>query len=62
MISVMLWLPVRMPRSVETSKMTASVGMCSAMLLSRTSTFWIARSLGQRVVARTLPQRSDSVF
>jgi len=24
MISVMLWLPVRMPRSVETSKMTAS--------------------------------------
>ncbi len=38
MISVMLWLPVRMPRSVETSKMTASVGMRSAMLLSRT---WI---------------------
>ena len=39
MISVRVWLPVRIPRSVETSKITASVGICSLMFRSRTSTF-----------------------
>ena len=49
MISVMLWLPVRMPRSVETSKMTASVGMCSAMLLSRTWILGSSAALGEEL-------------
>jgi hypothetical protein len=39
MISVSVWLPLRMPRSVETSKMTAWVGIFSLMALSRTWSF-----------------------
>ena len=38
MISVIVWLPLRMPRSVETSKITACVGMCSAIVLRSTVT------------------------
>ena len=36
MISVSVWLPLRMPRSVETSKMTACVGIFSLIALSST--------------------------
>ena len=36
MISVIVWLPLRMPRSVETSKITAWVGMCSPIVLRST--------------------------
>ena len=36
MISVSVWLPLRMPRSVETSKMTAWVGIFSLIALSST--------------------------
>ena len=39
MISVSVWLPLRMPRSVETSKMTAWVGIFSLMALSSTWSF-----------------------
>ena len=40
MISVRVMLPALMPRSVETSKITASVGMRSAIVLSSTCARW----------------------
>ena len=39
MISVSIWFPLRMPRSVETSKITAWVGIFSAIALRRTCSF-----------------------
>ena len=39
MISVSVWLPLRMPRSVETSKMTAWVGIFSLIAFSSTCSF-----------------------
>jgi hypothetical protein len=38
-ISVSVWFPLRIPRSVETSKMTAWVGIFSVIVLRRTLSF-----------------------
>jgi hypothetical protein len=43
MISVIDWLPARMPLSVDTSKITASVGTCS--LIWRSSTVALVSSM-----------------
>jgi hypothetical protein len=58
MISVSVWLPLRMPRSVETSKMTAWVGIFSLMALSRT---WSFLSPGARRNARPGLARDGAV-
>ncbi len=39
MIWLSIWLPDRMPRSVETSKMTVWVGICSLMVFRTTESF-----------------------
>jgi hypothetical protein len=39
MIWLSIWLPDRMPRSVETSKMTVWVGICSLMAFRTTDAF-----------------------
>ena len=49
MISVSVWFPLRMPRSVDTSKITACVGIFSAIDFRRTCSFlsparWAKRS------------------
>jgi hypothetical protein len=58
MISVSVWLPLRMPRSVETSKMTAWVGIFSLMALSRTWSFLSPARSAKRVGGRLARDRT----
>ena len=57
MISVMVWLPLRMPRSTETSKMTAWVGMCSPMVLRST----VIASSAMRAASRSAAPSPASI-
>ena len=57
MISVSIWLPLRMPRSVETSKITAWVGICSLIALQEHREACCRRALS----ANGQPARSPSI-
>ena len=51
MISVSVWFPVRMPRSVDTSKITACVGMRSPICCKTTCKRASAARLARRTEA-----------